>query len=66
MVPPFVLSILCRGHVLVSFEGSQSAASPADQKISLTGSLILILMEAVSEFEEGAEQRGAIVPNQLH
>jgi len=39
MVPPFVLSILCRGHVLVSFEGSQSAASPADQKISLTGSL---------------------------
>jgi hypothetical protein len=53
------------GRSLVGIEFAQAAAAPAGEQIGAADSLISSILKATGEVEEGAEQGGAVIVDEL-
>jgi hypothetical protein len=55
---------LCGGVVLVGIEGAQAVAAPTGEEIGVADALVFVVLEATGEFQEGAEESGAVIVDQ--
>ena len=62
---PFLLPMPYLYGITLGLESAQSPPSPACKLIGLAYLLVSILLQPVRQFEEGAQQRRAIIVHQL-